>query len=359
RAAACGGELGAGAPPEPHQAGAADELPGHAGAGGDPGERAGGDREVPGALALDAPGAAVAEAHLRSRALAEPVGDDSLEGLLGEHGVDVDGLDRSVGGPLPQLVQRAIGGGGQVLLGAAPPPPAPDHGGQGREEQQQEQQDGDELLAHRATTWPSRTVGRPASTVRRFAPGSSRPAKGELRLSDACSAGSATRAGRGSHTSTCAGEPGSSGRPWSSSRPISAGFSDSTRATSRQLSRPSSTIVSCTSESAVSRPVMPIAAWSHSRSLASRGWGAWSVATMSMVPSARPSRTAATSSAVRSGGLTLKTASNWRTFSSVSSRWCGVTSAVTAMPRCLAQRMMSTLPAVARWHTCRREPTCW
>ena len=36
-----------------------------------------------------------------------------------------------------------------------------------------------------------------------------------------------------------------------------------------------------------------------------------------------------------------------------------MTSAVTSIPRCLAQRTMSTLPAVDRWHTCRREPTCW
>ena len=35
-----------------------------------------------------------------------------------------------------------------------------------------------------------------------------------------------------------------------------------------------------------------------------------------------------------------------------------MTSAVTSTPRCLAQRTISTLPAVERWHTCRREPTC-
>ena len=35
-----------------------------------------------------------------------------------------------------------------------------------------------------------------------------------------------------------------------------------------------------------------------------------------------------------------------------------MTSAVTLMPRDLAQRMIPTLPAVDRWHTCRREPTC-
>ena len=35
-----------------------------------------------------------------------------------------------------------------------------------------------------------------------------------------------------------------------------------------------------------------------------------------------------------------------------------MTSAVTSMPRFLAHRMMSTDPAVERWQTCRREPTC-
>ena len=41
-----------------------------------------------------------------------------------------------------------------------------------------------------------------------------------------------------------------------------------------------------------------------------RAWGAWSVAMASIVPSARPRCTAATSAAVRSGGLTLNTGSN-------------------------------------------------
>ncbi len=50
---------------------------------------------------------------------------------------------------------------------------------------------------------------------------------------------------------------------------------------------------------------MPMAAAAHSHSLSSVGCGAWSVATASMVPSARPARSASTSSAVRSGGLTL------------------------------------------------------
>ena len=64
-------------------------------------------------------------------------------------------------------------------------------------------------------------------------------------------------------------------------------------------------MVSCTIESAVSRPSMPNAAAAHSQSLSSSGCGAWSVATMSMVPSARPARSASTSAAERSGGLTL------------------------------------------------------
>ncbi len=54
---------------------------------------------------------------------------------------------------------------------------------------------------------------------------------------------------------------------------------------------------------------MPNAAVSHSVSLSSSGCGAWSVATQSIVPSARPSRSAATSARVRSGGLTLYTGS--------------------------------------------------
>ncbi len=40
----------------------------------------------------------------------------------------------------------------------------------------------------------------------------------------------------------------------------------------------------------------------------------------------------------------------------MSSRWCGVTSAVTAIPCALAQRSTSTVPAVEAWATCTREP---
>ena len=42
----------------------------------------------------------------------------------------------------------------------------------------------------------------------------------------------------------------------------------------------------------------------------------------------------------------------------MSSRWCGVTSAVTRVPLLLAQRRISTEPAVETWQTCSREPTC-
>ena len=87
------------------------------------------------------------------------------------------------------------------------------------------------------------------------------------------------------------------------------GAEDITRATSFQSSRPVSTIAWCTTRSADSRPTMPLAAACHSHDFASSGCGAWSVATMSIVPSARPSRTACTSSSRRSGGLTLKRAS--------------------------------------------------
>ncbi len=84
-----------------------------------------------------------------------------------------------------------------------------------------------------------------------------------------------------------------------------AGVKDMRSATPAQSSRPVSTIVSWTTDSAVSRPTMPMAAAAHSQSLSSCGCGAWSVATMSMVPSASASRSASTSRSVRSGGLTL------------------------------------------------------
>ena len=54
---------------------------------------------------------------------------------------------------------------------------------------------------------------------------------------------------------------------------------------------------------------MPGGAWSKGCSFVSGAWGAWSVAIASIVPSASPARTAATSASVRSGGFTLNTGS--------------------------------------------------
>jgi hypothetical protein len=49
---------------------------------------------------------------------------------------------------------------------------------------------------------------------------------------------------------------------------------------------------------------MPEAACSNSTSFSTEEWGAWSVATASMVPSASASRMAATSLSLRKGGFT-------------------------------------------------------
>ena len=68
-------------------------------------------------------------------------------------------------------------------------------------------------------------------------------------------------------------------------------------------------MTSLTTGSAVSSPSMPNAASTNACSLSCRACGAWSVATASMVPSASAARSASTSSAGRSGGLTLKTGS--------------------------------------------------
>ena len=68
----------------------------------------------------------------------------------------------------------------------------------------------------------------------------------------------------------------------------------------------------------------------------------------SMVPSRSPSTTASRSGSARSGGFILVEVSYSvsRTAWSVSSRWCGVASAVTRTPRALPRRTASTAPAV-------------
>ena len=59
-------------------------------------------------------------------------------------------------------------------------------------------------------------------------------------------------------------------------------------------------------------------------------------------PSRSPSISAWRSSSERSGGFILKRASRLRTASSVSARWCGVTSQVTGTPACLRRPTAST-----------------
>ena len=55
----------------------------------------------------------------------------------------------------------------------------------------------------------------------------------------------------------------------------------------------------------VSMPMTPNAAWAKGVRLESWSWGAWSLAMASMVPSARPSATAARSASPRRGGRVL------------------------------------------------------
>ena len=90
---------------------------------------------------------------------------------------------------------------------------------------------------------------------------------------------------------------------------IFAGAIDIRSTKSLQLINFVSIIALTTTESAVSKPTIPNAALCHSQSLSSVGCGAWSVPTMSMVPSAKPLRSAIKSFSVRNGGLTLKTES--------------------------------------------------
>src|SRR5256886_333453 len=118
---------------------------------------------------------------------------------------------------------------------------------------------------------------------------------------------------------------------------------------SARSSTPGSTSSLNVSANAVSRPSIPGGASSNGRSLASGTWGAWSVAMASMVPSASPAFTAATSASVRRGGWTLNAGANVWHSASVSVKWCGATSAVTGTPRSLASRTMSTAAAVDRW----------
>ncbi len=81
---------------------------------------------------------------------------------------------------------------------------------------------------------------------------------------------------------------------------------------------------------------MPIGACSNGTSFSWWACGAWSVATQSISPEVSASTSAWRSFSLRSGGFILKRLSSVRTTSSVRVRWCGVASALTAMPAALA-----------------------
>ena len=133
----------------------------------------------------------------------------------------------------------------------------------------------------------------PSKIVWRTRPRSGVPTYGVLRLL------LARRAGTTSHSSVRVehGEVGRLARPRSAGRDgrptpaIAAGFHDSAAIMSASgMSRWASD-----TPSDVSSPSIPGGAWSSGCSFVSRACGAWSVAIASIVPSASPARTAATS----------------------------------------------------------------
>lgn len=95
---------------------------------------------------------------------------------------------------------------------------------------------------------------------------------------------------------------------------------------------------------------------SHPGSLSAGVKGEWSVATVSIVPSRKPSHSASLSAFVFSGGLHLaygpcSTSEYW-----VSARYCGHVSAVTLTPRRLPSRMTVTASADDTCGMCRCAP---
>src|ERR1700730_6199820 len=180
----------------------------------------------------------------------------------------------------------------------------------------------------------SRWTITPAASVSSTRPRSRRPAKQQFseRLSQPLSP--ATHSASRSTSARCAGPPGA----------ISAGTSPNSSApaviratSSSSSSSPVSTSPVWRAANAVSRPVVPIGACSKGTSFSSRACGAWSEATQSIVPARRPSTSASRSVAVASGGYIFMRVSIPRTSSSLSSRWWGVTSALTLKPRALAR----------------------
>ena len=196
-----------------------------------------------------------------------------------------------------------------------------------------------------------------AGTSRPPGPAARIPAYGVLRLRLASAAGSTVHGAAGSTRVRFAGAPGAGSWPCSARPAMRAGVRDIRSAMPSQPSSSSSVVT--TMDSAVSSPSMPGRAYPHSHSLSCTACGAWSVATTSMTPStsAGPQRGHVGVGAQRRVHLEHRVVALGAR-SSVSSRWCGVTSAVTRMPRRLAQRRISTLPAVETWQTCSRAPTC-
>ena len=118
-------------------------------------------------------------------------------------------------------------------------------------------------------------------------------------------------------------------------------------------SSPVSTSAAWSTLKAVSRPMQPKGASSKGTSFSSETCGAWSVATQSRRPLLSASTSALRSLSARSGGFILRLGSSEATHSSLSVRWCGVTSAVTRTPASLARAMASSDASVLTWHTCR------
>ena len=147
--------------------------------------------------------------------------------------------------------------------------------------------------------------------------GSFQPSKGELRLLERNFRMSTVQALFGSMTVTSASAPFLS-VPLGI-RSTRAAFTVIRAISSDGVRSPSSTSFQHR-PSEVSRPTMPLAAYSNSTSFSMAEWGAWSQAMTSIVPSRSPARTAATSSALRRGGLTLKEVPKPLRASSVSSR---------------------------------------
>ena len=161
-----------------------------------------------------------------------------------------------------------------------------------------------------AAAFPSSTGRRPPQERRDHAAGELPAGVGAV----AAAAGQRGRVdgGPGARGRAAAGWPARRGRAGGRGRRAGRwrrGAPTCGRRRPRQSSRPVSTIVSTTTESACSSPSIPGRAAAHSLSLSSTACGAWSVATASIVPSASPARSASTSSSVRSGGLTLNTGS--------------------------------------------------